>query len=225
MGRTESSSSKCCLQSATFPEPRTLALLLLLSAVATVAVLKRPVRESNAPEGQSPLTFRIPASGLLPLWIAAPMSFVATFGMASVPWPQPPLGARWLAVCAGLALLLPWAFHWPRCVARVWARLFEPRAPGESAPDPGREVPPARAAVWTARARALLLRAMFPTMVYLAIVLWPVCPLLERHEDAATRIALSAGACLLFILYSTKRTYRPSAPQCHRRGHERLHHR
>lgn len=58
-------------------------------------------------------------------------------------------------------------------------------------------IPPAKMAVWAARARAVLLRAMVPTLAYLAVVAWPVWPVLGRPDDPWRRLAWVAGACLL----------------------------
>lgn len=58
-------------------------------------------------------------------------------------------------------------------------------------------IPPAKMAVWAARARAVLLRAMVPTLAYLAVVAWPVWPVLGRPDDPWRRLAGVAGVCLL----------------------------
>lgn len=58
-------------------------------------------------------------------------------------------------------------------------------------------LPPARMAVWAGRARAVLLRAMVPTLAYLAVVAWPVWPVLGRPDDPWRRLAGVAWVCLL----------------------------
>lgn len=69
-------------------------------------------------------------------------------------------------------------------------------APGAS-PAAVERLSPGRAAAWTARARALLLRAMLPTVAYLAIVVWPLWPVLGRSDAPWRRIDGVAGTCLL----------------------------
>lgn len=73
-------------------------------------------------------------------------------------------------------------------------------------PGEGHEAPPAAGAVllsplgmaaWTAQARRLLMRAMLPAIVYLAVVAWPAWPVLDRTYSSEARTLGAAGLCLL----------------------------
>lgn len=115
--------------------PATPLLLLALSAAATLFVLRASTR-GPAPGGAIEMRVRAPVTGLVPFWAGA--SLTGAVMMLAPVGGGLPGAARigWLIPCAAAAAVLPWLFHRPAAVARMWARLFEQ---GEGAATRGSE--------------------------------------------------------------------------------------
>jgi hypothetical protein len=69
--------------------------------------------------------------------------------------------------------------------------------PREPVAREGAGMAPERARAWAVRTRRLLVRALVPTVAYLAIVAWPAWPVLDHPDRSGRVVGAMAGACLL----------------------------